>query len=247
MTWSAVETSSTSTKDSKGQPAIISPPVYVCNDPFCISTGCVLAILCSSGGGNGGSGGLPRPSPPPGPPPGPGDSSPSGSASQSPSKTDSASASSSSSPSSSSTSSSTSSATCGSISTVADPGPTSVGDPDDGCRRRVRRGTLVPREAPVVSRIGSCALATNVNIPSFSGYSAAMKLNNQTNGNNGANGKIYNAIEKWYVENLANDGTPFSGVKVDNAFNSVTSPGSTDHVWEVQSRRLSGIFIRKRF
>ena len=90
----------------------------------------------------------------------------------------------------------------------------------------------MPREAPVVSRIGSCALATNVNIPSFSGYSAAMKLNNQPNGNNGANGKIYNAIEKWYVENLANDGTPFSGVKVDNAFNSVTSPGRTDHVWE---------------
>ena len=58
------------------------------------------------------------------------------------------------------------------------------------------------------------------------------KLNNQPNGNNGVNGKIYNAIEKWYVENLADDGTPFSGVKVDNAFNSVTSPGRTDHVWE---------------
>ena len=234
MTWSAVETGSTSTKDSKGQPTIISPPFYVCNDPFCISTGCVLAILCSSGGGKGGSGGLPPPSPPPGPPSGPGDGTSSGSTSQSPSKTDSASASSSTSSSSlsiSSSTSSTSSATCGSISTVADPGPTSVGDPDDGRRRHVRRGTLVPR-VPPVSRIGSCTLAINVNIPSFSGYSAAMRLNNQPNGNNGANGRIYNAIEKWYIENLANDGTPFSGVKVDNAFNPVTGPGSTDHVWE---------------
>ncbi len=235
MTWSAVETGSTSTKDSKGQPIIISPPFYVCNDPFCISTGCVLAILYSSGGGNGGFGGLPPPSPPPGPPPGPGNGSPSGSASQSPSKTNSASASSSASSSGSSTSSSsssTSSATCGSISTVADPGPTSVGEPDDGNRRRVRRGTLVPWEAPVVSRIGSCPLVINVNIPSFSGYSAAMRLNNNPNAQNGAHGRIYNAIEKWYVENLATDGTPFLGGKIDNAFKPVTGPGSTDHVWE---------------
>lgn len=228
MTWSAIETRSTSTTDNNGQPTAISPPFYVCNDPLCINTGCVIAILCLSGGGKVGFGGFPPPSPPPGPPPGSINGRPSGSASQSLLTTDSASIHSTT----SSSTSTTSSTTCGSISTVVDPGPSSVGDPDDGSRRRVRRGTLVPRDAPIVSTIGSCPLATNVNIPPYSSYKAAMNLNKQPNTNNGANGQIYNAIEKWYIENLAVDGTAFSGVKTNENFDTVTNPMSTEHVWE---------------
>ena len=59
-----------------------------------------------------------------------------------------------------------------------------------------------------------------------------MNLNKQRNANGGANGRIYDAIEKWYAENLAINGNPFSGSKIENTFSSVTGPGSIDHVWE---------------
>ena len=91
---------------------------------------------------------------------------------------------------------------------------------------------LIARDAPVISTIGSCKLANQVKIPLYLGYTPAMKLNNQPNGGGGANGKIYNAIEKWYAENLGIDGTPFLGVKLDNAFSGPNIPGSIDHVWE---------------
>lgn len=194
---------------------------------MCVGTGCVLAILCSGGGGGTipGFGGFPPPEPPSGPPPGSDGDSPSGSVST-------GSATSSVSTTSSSTSSSTSSGECAPITTVADPGPTSAGDPDDGSRRRLRlrHHNLVAREAPIVGTVGTCTLTQPVKIPLYLGFGKAMNLNNQPK--NGANGLIYNAIEKWYAENLAIDGSPFLGAKIDNTFNTVTGPGSTDHVWE---------------
>ncbi|KAL8679761.1 MAG: hypothetical protein Q9186_003977 [Xanthomendoza sp. 1 TL-2023] len=230
VTWSAVETGSTSTTDRNGLPTIIPAPFYVCNNPLCIKTGCVLAIFCSVTGGGPGFDGFPPPDAPPDPP---ADDSPTASASQSDGH-------STSSPSSSSTSTtastSSSSGTCAPIVTVADPGPTSAGDPDDGSRRRLRREIksriLVAREAPVISTIGTSKLANQVKIPLFSSYAQAMNLNKQPNANGGANGKIYNAIEKWYAENLAINGSPFLGAKLENAFNGPNLPGSIDHVWE---------------
>lgn len=59
-----------------------------------------------------------------------------------------------------------------------------------------------------------------------------MGLGKQPSGNGGTNERIYNAVEKWYTESLATDGTPFLGVKIDKTFNDITGPGSTDHVWE---------------
>lgn len=193
----------------------------------------MLAIFCSSDSGKGGSGGFPPPSPPPRPPPGPPpephDNRPSGSVTESLLKTDSISIHSTT----SFSPSTASSTTYVSISTVVDPGPTSVGDPDDGSRRRARRGEiLVPREIPIIKEIGSCALPASVNIPLYLSYSGAMNMNKQPNANNKANGKMYNAIEKWYAENLAIDGVPFLGVKMDNGFKPATGPGSIDHVWE---------------
>ena len=229
-----METGSTSTSDNSGHPTIIPAPFYVCNDPLCINTGCVLAIFCSGGGSGPGFNGFPPPDPPPDPP---GNDSPSDSASQNEaSSTDSPSSNSASSTASTTTSTSSSSGTCGLIATVADPGPTSAGDPDDGSRRRFRRGLesriLVAREAPVISTIGSCNLANQVKIPLFSSYSQAMNLNKQPNANGGANGRIYNAIEKWYAEKLAIDGSDFQGVKLDSPFSGLDLPGSIDHVWE---------------
>ena len=58
-----------------------------------------------------------------------------------------------------------------------------------------------------------------------------MKLNNQPNANNGANGQVYSAIEKWYDPNLAFNGDPFSWTKQSKAFGAKII-GSTDHVWE---------------
>ncbi|KAL8695595.1 MAG: hypothetical protein Q9224_003316, partial [Gallowayella concinna] len=230
VTWSAVETGSTSTTDRNGLPTIIPAPFYVCKNPLCIKTGCVLAIFCSVISGGPGFDGFPPPDAPPDPP---ADDSPTASASQSDGH-------STSSPSSSSTSTtastSSSSGTCAPIVTVADPGPTSAGDPDDGSRRRLRREIksriLVAREAPVISTIGTCKLANQVKIPLFSIYAQAMNLNKQPNANSGANGKIYNAIEKWYAENLAINGSPFLGAKLENAFSGPNLPGSIDHVWE---------------
>ena len=230
-----METGSTSTTDNSGHPTIIPAPFYVCNNPLCTNTGCVLAIFCSGGGGGGpGFDGFPPPDPPPDPP---GDDSPTGSASQSEaSSTSSQSSNSASTTASATTSKSSSSGTCAPIATVADPGPTSAGDPDDGSRRRLRRDLesriLVAREAPVISTIGSCKLENQVKIPLFSSFSQAMNLNKQPNGNGGANGKIYNAIEKWYAENLAINGSPFLGVKLENTFSGLNLPGSIDHVWE---------------
>lgn len=48
--------------------------------------------------------------------------------------------------------------------------------------------------------------------------------------NNGANGVIYDAVEKWYAEDLAIDGSPFSGTKIDQPLEK--GLGSTDHVWK---------------
>lgn len=89
----------------------------------------------------------------------------------------------------------------------------------------------MPREAPTVDQIGSCKLAIKVNTPSDS---QARNLAKQPNANNGTNGRIYNAIEKWYNEKLAIDGTPFLGGKLNEKF---TSGGSMDHVWEKSNVR----------
>ena len=237
--WSVVEHGSTSTTDRSGHPTIVPAPFWICEDPLCVGTGCILAIFCSGGGGGSGVGGIipgfngfPPPQPPSNPPPGSEGDSPNPSTNANPSITESPRSSTGSSTSSVSTTA-TSSNECSSIITVADAGPTFAGDPDDGSRRllRLRRhNNLVAREAPVINRIGTCTLTNAVNIPLFLGYRQAMNLAKQPN--NGANGAIYSAVEKWYAENLAIDGTPFSGVKIDNAFTEVTGPGSTDHVWE---------------
>ncbi|KAL8795202.1 MAG: hypothetical protein Q9182_007556 [Xanthomendoza sp. 2 TL-2023] len=120
--------------------------------------------------------------------------------------------------------------------TVADPGPTSAAEPDDISRRRYRRKIesriLVARDAPVITQIGTCKLAKPVNIPLFLSYGSAMKLNNQRNGYQGANGKIYDEIEKWYGEDLATDGKDFSWTKSPNPFSDPNHHGSIDHVWE---------------
>lgn len=239
LTWSVVKTGSTSTTDKSGHPTIIPAPFWTCGDPLCVGTGCVLAILCSGGGGGTIPGflGFPPPEPPLGPPPGSSGDTPSGSASINPSITGSSlsatdSATSTVSSTGSSSSSSTSSGECAPITTVADPGPTSTGDADDGTLRRLRlrRDNLEARDAPEVGTVGTCKLTNAVKIPLFLSFRQAMNLNKQPN--NGANGRIYNAIEKWYAENLAIDGSPFLGVKLDNTFSAATGPGSTDHVWE---------------
>ncbi|KAI4219302.1 MAG: hypothetical protein L6R36_008413, partial [Xanthoria steineri] len=82
VTWSAVETGSTSTTDNGGHPTMIPAPFYVCKDPLCANTGCILAVLCSAGNAVTGFGGFPPPSPPPDPAKEP-DDSPTGSRSQS--------------------------------------------------------------------------------------------------------------------------------------------------------------------
>lgn len=239
VTWSAVETGSTSTTDQSGHPTIITAPFWTCGDPLCVGTGCVFAILCSGGGGGTipGFDGFPPPEPPSGPPPGFDGDSPSGSANPSPSITGSSLSSAGSTASSVSTtglssSSSTSSGGCAPITTVADPGPTSAGDPEDGSRRRLRlrHQHLVARDRVLIRKLGTCTLTQAVDIPLYLSWGSAVKLNRQPN--NGANGRIYNAIEKWYAENLAIDGSPFLGVKINNNFNGITGPGSTDHVWE---------------
>lgn len=106
----------------------------------------MLAVFCSADNGAKGSGGFPPPDPPTGLPPDSGSDSdshsPSGSVSLSGSETESP-ASGSSTPALSSTSSS---GTCGPISTVADPGPTSVGALEDGSRR-LRSRVLTPRDS----------------------------------------------------------------------------------------------------
>ncbi|KAI4120816.1 MAG: hypothetical protein LQ338_006748, partial [Usnochroma carphineum] len=232
---STMKTGSTSTTDNNGQPTVIPAPFYVCSNPLCIHTGCILAILCSAHGGAAGFGGFPPPNPPPDPPADTGDDSPTGTESQSSPSATSPTSLSSVSTTASASSSSSSSGTCAPITTVADPGPTSAGDPDDGSSRRIRRTLgsriLDKREAPVISTIGTCKLTNPVKIPLYSSFGSAMKLGEQRNGNRGANGRIYDVIEKWYAENLAVDGTPFLGAKLDNTFNS-TGPGSIDHVWE---------------
>ncbi len=219
--------------DNNGQPTVIPAPFYVCNNPLCMKTGCILAILCSKAGGAARFNGFPPPIPPPGPPADTGNGSPTGSASQSIDSTTSSTNQSSVSTT-TSTSDSSSSGTCPPITTVADPGPTSAGDSDDGSRRRVRRTLnsriLVARDAPI-DRIGTCRLTNPVKIPPYSSFSQAMNLNKQPNSNGGANGKIYNAIEKWYAESLAVNGTPFLGPKLDSTFGEGVS-GSIDHIWE---------------
>lgn len=66
----------------------------------------------------------------------------------------------------------------------------------------------------------------------FSSFKQAMNLNRQRNGNGGANGRIYDAIAKWYSETLDTSGGPFYGSKKSlNPFNSLNI-GSIDHVWE---------------
>ena len=215
---------------------------------MCVETGCQIAILCSDGsrGSNTipGFDGFPPPEPPPGPPPNPDGDSPNGSANPSPSYTGS-------SPSSigSIASSSTSPSQCSSITTVADPGPTSAEDPDNSSRRlRLRYDSkLVARDAPVIRKVGECTLTREVKIPLYLGYQKAMNLKKHPS--KGANGRIYNAIEKWYTENLATNGTPFSGIKLDNSFNDKTGPGSTDHVWEKSNPTdfLSFLLLRDDF
>lgn len=230
ITWSAVETGSTSTTDQSGNPTIIPAPFWTCQDPLCKGTGCVLAIFCSAGGGGtGGFGGFPPPEPPSEPPPKTDSDSSSGSESQNPSTTSTSASSSSSST--SSVSSSSSSSTCGSITTIVDPGPTPIGGSDDASLR-FRRRTLVAREIISVNRIETCELTNPVKMPLYLGFKAAMNLARQPRGQNGANILIYDAIEKWYPENLAVDGGPFSGDKVDVTFNAANGPGSIDHVWE---------------
>lgn len=88
------------------------------------------------------------------------------------------------------------------------------------------------RGAATVTEIGSCALTRVLKIPSYQSYKGAMNLNNQRNGHGGANGRIYDAIEKWYPENLSTNGDPFNGDKIDRPFKSSDGPGSIDHVWE---------------
>lgn len=236
--WSVVEQGSTSTTDQSGHPTIIPAPFWICIDPLCVGIGCTLAIFCSGGADSGVGGiipgfhGFPPPQPPSNPPPGSERDSPNPSTNANPSITESSRSFTGSSTSSVSTTA-TASNECSSITTVADAGPTFAGDPDDGSRRllRLRRhNNLVAREAPVINRIGTCTLTKAVNIPLFLGYRQAMNLAKQSN--NGTNGAIYNAVEKWYAENLAIDEAPFSGVKLDNPFDDVAGPGSTDHVWE---------------
>jgi hypothetical protein len=112
---------------------------------------------------------------------------------------------------------------------VTDAGPTSAADPDDDSRRRlrIRRHSLVARDAPKIKDIGGCPLTHEVQIPLYLSYKGAMNLKKQPG--NGANARIYDAIEKWYHEKLATDGTPFSGDKLDQPLSGV---GSVDHVWE---------------
>lgn len=204
----------------------------------------MLAILCSSRGGSIGFGGFPSPEPPLGTLEDNGGDKPSDSASQSKSTPTSASSQSSGSSSittaSSSSSTSSSSRTCGgAITTVIDPGPTSAGDPDDG-RRRLIRGMFKSKDfiaakreqPPAITRIGDCNLAKEVKIPQYLGFGKAMKLQNQMKGHGGANGRIYNAIEKWYPEHLTINGDPFEGAKENSNSFTGNVPGSIDHVWE---------------
>ena len=243
VTWSAIETGSTSTTDDNGQPTIIPAPFYICNDPLCANTGCILAILCSSGGGSIDFGGFPSPEPPNEAPEDNGGDNPSDSASQSKSTPTSVSSQSSESSSvttaSSSSSTSSSSRTCGdAITTVIDPGPTSAGDPDDGSRRLIR-GMLKSKDfiaakrvqPSAIKRIGDCNLAKEVKIPLFLRFGKAMDLQNQMNGQGGAFGRIYNANEKWYPEHVTSNGDPFEGAKDSNNFGAGVE-GSIDHVWE---------------
>lgn len=59
-----------------------------------------------------------------------------------------------------------------------------------------------------------------------------MNLNKKPNANGGKNAKIYDAIQKWYAESTATDGTRFFGSKSENPFDSDSGLGSIDHVWE---------------
>lgn len=184
--------------------------------------------MCTTeGGGAIGFEGFPPPGPPLIPPPKADGSSPSGSASQNPSTT--GTPTSSPGPSASSAKSSSSSGSCVPITTVADPGPTPAGGSDDS-NLRFRLRTLMTRAEPPFNRIGTCALTREVRIPSYLRFGSAMKLDGtQRNVNGGANGRIYDAIEKWYTENLAVNGDPFSWDKEDHV---PKSPMSIDHVWE---------------
>lgn len=81
-----------------------------------------------------------------------------------------------------------------------------------------------------VEKIGSCELNTAVTIPNYLQYKPAMNLNNRPTSQNGAHGRIYNAIEKWYQEYLTtDDGKPFRWAKEGK---DPGSNGSIDHVWE---------------
>lgn len=113
-----------------------------------------------------------------------------------------------------------------------DTGPTPLADALGERSRRSRH--TIPLEAVIkrVRTIGSCKLATFVNMPSYSSYGSALKLTTQPNGNGGANRRTYGNIEKWYDEDLTVDGSPFWGGKVPDLADPEKFGGSTGHVWE---------------
>lgn len=212
-------------------------PFYGCDDPLCVATGCILGWLCSGadGGAIRGLNGLPSPMPPSSLPPGPDDGNGPKSLATEPASvflSDVKPTSPTFSTFSTFSTTSASSASCGSISTVMDTGPTPLADALEERSRRSRH--TIPPEAVIkrVRTIGSCKLATIVNMPSYSSYGSALKLTTQPNGNGGANRRTYDNFEKWYNEDLTVDGSPFWGGTVPDLADPEKFRGSTEHVWE---------------
>jgi hypothetical protein len=86
------------------------------------------------------------------------------------------------------------------------------------------------RDITLISQIGSCALSSPVTFPVFFDYVDAMALG--TTDNTNTNNAIYDAIEKYYSENLQVTGPAFNWSKITPGDKPGDEAGAINQVWE---------------